>query len=266
MPEAFINSRSASGKRLRSYLPRVIVTIVARGKIPTISIIQHQIVIRQEDGMFGLTTENANSVANWTYLIAGALAVFFTATTVVAGYVIWRTSAEISAAKDRELVMFQTDASKRQASLEKEASDAKERTEQLRLQSLKLQQRLEEERLSRLNLQKALSSRHLSPEAADRLSDAVRGRLAQVVLRYVSDAETLAFAQDIANALTRGGVQVIPAGMGMMLPKPYGVTVSTSDPASPLVEGLTAADVVFQFNQNEASQPSILVGEKPPGL
>jgi hypothetical protein len=208
--------------------------------------------------MFGLSTEAANSAANWTYLVAGGLAVFFTATTVAASWVMWRTSSDISDAKDRELVRFQTEAKERTASLENSS-------EKIRLEAIVLQKRLEEERVSRLKLQAALASRHLSPEDSDRLSDAVRGKVAQVVLQFTSDAESLAFTQDIANALTRGGVHVIPQGSGIMSPKPYGVIVSSVDP-SPLTQGLRAAHVDIRISPAQGAVASILVGEKPPAL
>ncbi|PST17956.1 hypothetical protein C7U61_16735 [Rhizobium sp. JAB6] len=226
--------------------------------------------MKRSDSMFGISIETANSVANWTYLIAGASAVVFTAVTVAASWVMWQTSTEISNAKDRELAKFQFEAKERTATLEKQASEADERSaqlkkssDQLKLEAVALQERLEAERASRLKLQAALSSRHLSPEDSDKLATAVAGKIQQVVLSFTSDAESLAFAQDIANALSRAGVNVIPNPSGMIVPKPYGVIVTAPDP-SPLTTGLRSAAVGIKVMPYRGGELSILVGEKPP--
>lgn len=204
----------------------------------------------KEDGMFGLSIEAANSAANWTYLFAGGAAVFFTALTVAASFVMWTTSAQIDAEKDRQLKTFQTESGERVALLQKETKDA--------------QLKLEEERTNRLKLQSALSSRHLSPEQSAALSGAVRAMAGSVTLTYTSDAETLAFAQDIGSAIENGGIEVIPNGAGIIVPKPYGVIVTVNQDPHPLLTALRTAGVAFTVQFSAAPGASILIGEKPP--
>lgn len=110
-----------------------------------------------EDGMFGLSTETANSVANWTYLIAGSLAVLFTATTVAASFVMWKTSTEITEEKDRQLSRFQAEAKERTATLEKEAARANER-------AVNAYKAAEDERAERLKLELKLAPRSLGKQ------------------------------------------------------------------------------------------------------
>jgi hypothetical protein len=90
-------------------------------------------------GMFGLSLETANSLANWSYLISGALAIAFTATALGASWVMWRTSTEISDEKDRQFARFQTEAKERTATLEQETAraNAKALEAQLALEKFK---------------------------------------------------------------------------------------------------------------------------------
>lgn len=204
----------------------------------------------KEDGMFGLSLGAANSVANWTYLISGGGAVFFTALTVVASFAMWKTSTLIEAEKDRQLEWFKADSAERVALLQKETKDA--------------QLQLEAERANRLKLQESLSSRHLSPERSAALSNGVRGTAGSVQMVFTSDAESLAFAQDIANALVNGGVQVSTTVIGSMSPKPYGITIYVNSATHPLIAAMRDAEVAFEIKIAPAETPSILVGEKPP--
>ncbi|WP_158704483.1 hypothetical protein [Rhizobium sp. NXC24] len=210
----------------------------------------------QGGGMFGFSWDAINDWSNRIYLIATICSISFAGIALLASFFMWRSSNEISADKDRELARFQAKANEKTEQL-RNSSD------QLKLEAIKLQERLEAERASRLQLQAALSSRHLSPEESDNLTAAVNGKLQRVVLKYTSDAESLAFAQDIANALARANVQVIPDGAGMIVPKPYGVSVNSPDP-SPLTTGLRAANIQIQTVAYQGGDTWILVGEKPP--
>ena len=154
----------------------------------------------KEGGMFGLSTEMANSFANWTYLIAGGLAVFFTATTVAASWVMWKTSTEISEEKDRQLSRFQSEAQKQSALLEKEAAKANERAAEANARAVQAQ----------LDLEKYKAPRSLDATQRARIIEQMSHALPQQFDVSVSgDAESLGFVEIIEEILNSAGwVQV----------------------------------------------------------
>lgn len=155
----------------------------------------------KEDGMFGLSTETANSVANWTYLIAGCLAVFFTATTVAASFVMWRTSTEISDEKDRQLSRFQAESKERTATLEKEAARANER-------AANAYKTAEDERAERLKLELKLAPRTLGKQGQEDLTSKLR-MLSSVEIDIISyeylGTDIAPLTLEIATALEATG-------------------------------------------------------------
>lgn len=255
------------------------------GIAPIVTIKHTATSMTKEDGMFGLSTEIANSVANWTYLIAGGLAVLFTATTVAASFVMWKTSTEISDEKDRQLSRFQAEAKERTASLEKEAARANER-------AANAYKAAEDERAERLKLELKLAPRSLGKQEQDDLASKL-GMLSGVEVDIVSyeylGTDIAPLTHEIAAALESAGSK--PA---IFTPLPgagwvRGILVRTlkdapqdiADAANNLVSALLSVGLdagkwePFQpdepiagaFNAPEGKQPShkirVLVGSKP---
>lgn len=235
--------------------------------------------------MFGLSTETANSVANWTYLIAGGFAVFFTATTVVASFVMWKTSSEISEEKDRQLSRFQAEAKERTATLEKEAARANER-------AANAYKAAEDERAERLKLELKLAPRSLGKQEQDDLASKL-GMLSGVEVDIVSyeylGTDIAPLTNEIATAFESAGSKATiftpfpGAGWvrGILVRTVKDAPQNIADAADNLVSALLSVGLAagkwesFQpeepiasaFNGPQGKQPSheirVLIGSKP---
>lgn len=235
--------------------------------------------------MFGLSTETANSVANWTYLIAGSLAVLFTATTVAASFVMWKTSTEISDEKDRQLSRFKAEAKERTATLEKEAARANEA-------AATAYKAAEDERAERVKLEVKLSPRSLGKQEQDDLASKL-GTLSGVEVDIVSyeylGTDIAPLTHQIAAALEAAGSKPIiftpfPGagwirGILVRIEKdaPQDIAEAADNPVSALLNaGLVAGQwepfkadepIAGAFNGPTGKQPNhkirVLVGSKP---
>jgi len=217
--------------------------------------------------MWGYSLALWDKVSLWALIIGmlcGAVAVFLTG---ISSFISLRTSAIAQADTQQATAEAQAEG-KRAGAV---AAQATERTSALETQTASLQAantqlqiRLEEERINRLRLQVAISSRHLTPEQMDTIADAVRGRISNVIIAYTSDAESLAFAQDIAFAVQKGGSAITAEGSGMMVPTPYGLAVTLPPGVETFGEALKAVYPETRLTFSANAQPYILVGHKPP--
>jgi hypothetical protein len=242
------------------------------GAAPVATVKNTAISMTKEGGMFG-STEAANSVANWTYLIAGSLAVLFTATTVAASFVMWKTSTEISDEKDRQLSRFQAEAKERTATLEKEAARANERA--ARLENEAAQARLEQERLKA-----ALAWRTLSKSQIDSLSGGLSRNPGSVNIRYTDgDPEALFLAIQIGNLLSAAKWNVAPGAVKFQNALTFQIHVEGGEnaDAKSLRDALTEASIPFTTEPSPPvgagfsistiqGAPTLTIGSKPPSL
>ena len=232
------------------------------------------------NGGLGMTWEGWLIWVEWAYFGAAAFAAFFTVITVVTGYAQNRLNARISENKDRTFAEFRFASEIRAKELEGEIATAKsegekakeraasleEKTEILRIASTQLAIQLEQERISRLKLQSMLSSRHISPEQAERIANTIRGKVSKVRLQVTSEAESLSFAQDIADTLTKAGVEIDGEMTGVMIPTPYGLQMSIPENAKALGEAFANDGFSPLIRTSSGSIPVILVGQKPPSF
>ncbi len=198
----------------------------------------------KEDGMFGLAVETANSVANWVYLLAGAIAVLSTATTVAASWVMWKTSTQISEEKDRQLAHFQAYAKEKTAVLENETANAN-------TQAALANKAAEDERIERLKLEIKLAPRTLGGQGVDVLASGMArfsGIDIDIVAYEYLGTDIAPLAQDISASFEKAG-----AASTIFTPFPgsgwvRGVLVRTADDAGPEIVAASDA-IVLALNQ-----------------
>jgi len=222
-----------------------------------------------DGSMWGYSLVFWDKISLWTLvwgMLFGAGAVFLTG---VSSFISLRTSSIAQATTQQATADAKAEgerAGEAAARATEQAAALESQTAALQLANTQLQVRLEEERVNRIKLQTALSSRHLSPEQSDTIANAVSGRLPTVIHAFTSDQESLAFVQDIAAALERGGVKVVPQGSGVMVPTPYGLAVTIRPEAQVLADALKAAQIDARVTVIPGAQTSILVGHKPPAF
>lgn len=177
-----------------------------------------------------------------------------------ASWGVYRFGSEVSDQKDKQVAAAAAAAAK----ATERAAALEEGAEKLRKANAELSIELERERSSRIKLQDALSSRHITPEKAAKIADAIRGKVSSVVLQYTSDAESVSFAHDIRNALALGGVQVRIEFAGIMSPTPYGLQMSVPETAKSLAQAFVDQGFNPSVRTAAGGAPVILVGHKPP--
>ncbi|MCM2291064.1 hypothetical protein NAC44_01815 [Allorhizobium sp. BGMRC 0089] len=220
----------------------------------TKSIIQTAPQNSHRGGMFGFSVESVNDWSNRIYLFATIFSIVFAAIALLSSYFMWRSSTEISAAKDRALAAYQADSNVRAAKLEKEAREAQLETEKIKA---------------------SVSWRIFSKAESSALVTALRKASGPVNLRYMDgDPESLYLAIQLSQILALAGWSVAPGSMKPGNAIPFGIWIPQS---GPLAEAFVAANIPFtlkplpqqqtgnQFNvQMIPNAPFLFVGPRQP--
>ncbi|MBK5291294.1 MAG: hypothetical protein JJE04_06430 [Acidobacteriia bacterium] len=199
--------------------------------------------------------------ANYVYIVSVVLA-------AVASFAIYRLSATINAAKDRELTRFQVDAQTRISKAQVDAEQARVDTatalveqEKLRTENLNLAVLLEKERQARLELERQIQPRRIGPEHQTlffRLLSPFKGQSIEVVYLSVS-GEVVTFAKELNAVLLASGwrSRAIPI-MNVAGNIPSGIVIQAKNPrGSDVVNALASAFVQAGFAHTWEARPEM---------
>jgi len=213
--------------------------------------------------------------ANVVYVLAVSLA-------AVGTFAIYRLSATINAAKDKELARFRTESqvqiSRAQADAEQakaQAASAVEGAERLRQENLKLSIKLEEERKARLELEQKLAPRILTAKQAEMIAEHLRKfPSAEVgVTAVMNQDESISYAFQLAAAIRKGnwkirGGQIVHASFDPLVPR--GVNVFAQEDDNPalavLHDAIASAGILVGGIMKTRQRPGsldVVVGVKP---